>query len=893
MKRVGRVRFIATFVLAIVLITPALPALAADETGTFTGLGPHATVRGTLDETTKSYSGGTMNFQLGGGQVVPTLCTDIRHSVSNGNTFVTSDESMACPVRWLLLNYPPRLSGYTPWPDHDDALSNMGQEMAARQAAVWYFSDGFLPDAGTTVGARAWEIIDAVPVQPCAADQPALTITPSSAVNPIDASQTFTVTVTRGGEPVAGQTVDLEVDLGTLTPASITTDAQGQATFSLTHDTADTTSSIVASAEMLLPAGTIFVGVEPNRQKLVLGQHVYGPVQGEASAAWTGTGSLTTISFDDYNMNGVADAGEPRLDGWTVRLYRDDGGSWSLVGTRTTDDSGLARFNGLSADSYRVEESLPSGWHATTPTTVEFTLAVDESRSVDFGQIKLPAIIGNVFRDDDVDGVADAGEPPLQGWSLQLYRANGSIVVGMEGATAADGTVIFSSHPDRDPPDLGVGTYFVQESLPAGWYATSGVSQTVTVSSGDIGEVWLGNFQPAPALELDMSGPDMAHEGDLLDYDFTVTNPGNVPLNGVTVSPLLGGPSCNLGTLDPGETAACSASYTVPDPAGDTVHNGATASGTEPYLGGSAGDDASLDTTILQPDIEVSVSAPVSVTVGSTIHYVITVENTGNAALDGVAVSDSRTGFTWSGSLAVGEAQSFPRDFTTTAGDVGTVVNNATGSGQDALGDDAQDAAAAFTLVTMPDSDGDGIPDIDEGEGDSDGDYTPNFLDLDSDGDGIPDRIEGDGDADDDGLPNFLDVDADGDGIPDAIETADDADNDGVPNFLDLDSDEDGLLDSQEWSSGPSDPLAGCASGGFCSYMDSDGDGISNCQDNDADGDGVDNWLDLDSDGDGIPDGQEGARDEDGDGVPDWLDPGWGFQAAPFKLYLPLIANGL
>ncbi len=57
-------------------------------------------------------------------------------------------------------------------------------------------------------------------------------------------------------------------------------------------------------------------------------------------------------------------------------------------------------------------------------------------------------------------------------------------------------------------------------------------------------------------------------------------------------------------------------------------------------------------------------------------------------------------------------------------------------------------------------------------------------------------------------------------------------------------------------------------------FGDSDGDGLSNCDEGteDPDGDGDPNYLDEDSDGDGIGDGVEGTDDPDGDGVPNYLD---------------------
>jgi hypothetical protein len=79
---------------------------------------------------------------------------------------------------------------------------------------------------------------------------------------------------------------------------------------------------------------------------------------------------------------------------------------------------------------------------------------------------------------------------------------------------------------------------------------------------------------------------------------------------------------------------------------------------------------------------------------------------------------------------------------------------------------------------------------------------------TDSDGDGIADAIEGDGDTDADGTPDKLDADSDGDGIPDADEAGPDrasacspvrdSDGDGTPDFQSLDSDGDGLSDAEE-----------------------------------------------------------------------------------------------
>lgn len=76
---------------------------------------------------------------------------------------------------------------------------------------------------------------------------------------------------------------------------------------------------------------------------------------------------------------------------------------------------------------------------------------------------------------------------------------------------------------------------------------------------------------------------------------------------------------------------------------------------------------------------------------------------------------------------------------------------------------------------------------------------------VDSDGDGIADWAETQGDIDEDGTPNHLDDDSDGDGLLDREEHVSstpcerpDPDADGIPNWHDTDSDNDGLLDSEE-----------------------------------------------------------------------------------------------
>lgn len=88
-------------------------------------------------------------------------------------------------------------------------------------------------------------------------------------------------------------------------------------------------------------------------------------------------------------------------------------------------------------------------------------------------------------------------------------------------------------------------------------------------------------------------------------------------------------------------------------------------------------------------------------------------------------------------------------------------------------GDDCNGGAVTpgtVTTVDLPttgDTDGDGLDDADEPQGDHDGDGTPGIFDPDSDDDGVLDGEEPDGDCDRDGLANVVDPDSDDDGVPD------------------------------------------------------------------------------------------------------------------------------
>jgi hypothetical protein len=274
--------------------------------------------------------------------------------------------------------------------------------------------------------------------------------------------------------------------------------------------------------------------------------------------------------------------------------------------------------------------------------------------------------------------------------------------------------------------------------------------------------------------------------------------------------------------------------------------------------------------------------------------------------------------------------------FTHTAGvGVSNIQNDSDGDGlldsdEATLGTDPADA----------DSDGDGVDDGAEvgpdpdAPTDADGDGVIDALEssgVDSDGDGVVDQEDATNDnpclpsaanaaclafdSDGDGLTNAQEdaldtnrnaADSDGDGANDGAEVGGnvgaplDTDGDGAINALEssvTDADGDGIVDQNDAANG--NPCVPNANSAACLAADSDGDGLSNGQEDalgtsrtngDTDGDGAADAAEVggnpgspvDSDGDGVIDALESSTaDADGDGVPNQIDPANGNPCVP------------
>ncbi len=199
-----------------------------------------------------------------------------------------------------------------------------------------------------------------------------------------------------------------------------------------------------------------------------------------------GFGSIGDYVWFDSDADGVQDASEAAVPNVTMRLYQDQDGDGvidpedALVGTDVTDAGGLYRFDNLPAGNFIVQvdptELASGGTLAGYTMTTEGTpynasqtsyavpLGAGETfQDADFG-FATTAVGDFIWQDNDGDGLADAGEPGINGVVMELYRDvnnNGTYDAGID---TLYGTTTTANN------SLGVPGYYLFSSMPEGNY---------------------------------------------------------------------------------------------------------------------------------------------------------------------------------------------------------------------------------------------------------------------------------------------------------------------------------------------------------------------------------------------------------------------------------------
>ncbi|WP_191090010.1 DUF7507 domain-containing protein [Nesterenkonia ebinurensis] len=197
-------------------------------------------------------------------------------------------------------------------------------------------------------------------------------------------------------------------------------------------------------------------------------------------------------------------------------------------------------------------------------------------------------------------------------------------------------------------------------------------------------------------------GPN-SQAGDLISYEFTATNTGNVTLSDVSIDDELEGLSeiaygewpGESGVLAPGESVTATASYTLTQADVDAgeVENLASTTGTPPTGDPVEDEDEDIVIVLSNPQIDLAKSGGLTGEAegeaGDEVEYTFIATNTGNVTLTDVSIDDELEGLSeiaygeWpgeSGVLAPGESVTATASYTLTQADVdaGEVENTAT-----------------------------------------------------------------------------------------------------------------------------------------------------------------------------------------------------------------------
>jgi hypothetical protein len=177
------------------------------------------------------------------------------------------------------------------------------------------------------------------------------------------------------------------------------------------------------------------------------------------------------MKFEDLDADGVKDAGEPGLSGWTIFVdYDDDGTADAGEPSAVTAADGTYLITGINPGTWKVKEVAQVGWTCSYPSPCYHQETFTSSAALtdnDFGNYQYATKSGAKWEDLNQDGVWDALEPAMTMWPIWLFDG----VSWTSTSTDINGYYEF--------PDLMPGvTYVVCEELLAGYTQTFPTSMT-------------------------------------------------------------------------------------------------------------------------------------------------------------------------------------------------------------------------------------------------------------------------------------------------------------------------------------------------------------------------------------------------------------------------------
>src|SRR5437588_355129 len=401
-------------------------------------------------------------------------------------------------------------------------------------------------------------------------------------------------------------------------------------------------------------------------------------------------GKVTGTKYNDLNINGSRNNGEPGLENWTISLV----GSGGTVTTKT-DANGNYEFDDVEPGTYTVCETMQNTWSQSQPSSgadcsahgggkgYSITIGLGDTVVRDFGNYQLPdlaidktADAASVSAGTDIGfkiKVTNNGPGPANSvsltdplptktgisWSVaddggatcniasntltctkSVLASGASFTVHVTSHTTKDscGTydntaTVTASHNDGSPQD-SASTEVLCASIAIDQTADAG-----SVSAGtDIGfKIKVTNIGAGAATGVSMTDTLPTDAG----LSWTVADDG-----GATCGISGGVLTCTMASLDSGAHFTVHITSPTTKATCGTVDNTASVTTTND---GHASDDASV--TVLCPAIDVAkVADQGTVSAGTSIGFKITVTNKGQGDATNVSMTDTlptNAGLSW------------------------------------------------------------------------------------------------------------------------------------------------------------------------------------------------------------------------------------------------------
>jgi hypothetical protein len=223
---------------------------------------------------------------------------------------------------------------------------------------------------------------------------------------------------------------------------------------------------------------------------------------------------------------------------------------------------------------------------------------------------------------------------------------------------------------------------------------------------------------PKPGIDLTKTGASFAYAGDTVTYSFAVRNTGNVrlTLGAIADDKCSSTPVRKAGetdtTFDPGDTFNFTCTYTVPAGVTSVLNKASVCGEYKPPSGPTQKvcdeDDHNFPVRSIAIDVEKDAVEQTAVA-GSTVHFTISVKNTGNTSyveyvFDDPNCDEQRTGANASDpALDPGETWTYSCAMATQAGQT-RADNTATATGKNSDGKSATDNDSASIPLTQPET---------------------------------------------------------------------------------------------------------------------------------------------------------------------------------------------